>query len=407
MATQSLRAGRTDEAFNMIQEAAKKHPEWPPARLILARLHFALGQGPLGRRALEQSAVDAPDNPDIVLTFANLNINEGRLHDAQLNCEKALAIAQASPADSDRARNIRREAYAGLATVAENRQQWETAKARLLDWIKESPESGPAHQRLGRALFQLGQKDEALEALKKGAGLDASLDPPAITMAVLSSQSGDLEGATSWFNRAVKDQPNSARPRLAYARWLIDQGKLEEAVPLVDEGARLDPASKDTTRLRAILAWQRRDFTTAEKLLDPLHIEVPTDLGVSNLLALTLMEQEDSAKRARGLALAEVNARQNPQNGEILGSLCRAYYRSGRLEDAERTLNAAIGATGGQVNGDTAFFAARILADRGRVEEARNLLRSIANLPGAFAYRREAQELFQKLAGASGAAKKK
>jgi hypothetical protein len=53
----------------------------------------------------------------------------------------------------------------------------------------------------------------------------------------------------------------------------------------------------------------------------------------------------------------------------------------------------------GQIAADAAFFGARMMADRGRVEDARNLLRQIVSLQGLFAYRREALDLLQKLEG--------
>ncbi len=47
----SIRAGKIDEAYAMIQEEAAKHPEWAPPRLILARLLFGTDHAALGRRA--------------------------------------------------------------------------------------------------------------------------------------------------------------------------------------------------------------------------------------------------------------------------------------------------------------------------------------------------------------------
>ena len=40
VAAAKAREGKIDEAFGIIKEKAAKHPEWPPARLILARLLF-------------------------------------------------------------------------------------------------------------------------------------------------------------------------------------------------------------------------------------------------------------------------------------------------------------------------------------------------------------------------------
>jgi predicted Zn-dependent protease len=397
-ASRALGAGKVEEALAAIRQGAAKHPEWPPARLILARLHFSLNQPGPGRQALEAAAVEEPDHPDVILTFASTAVNEGRLHDGELNCEKALAIADKMPADSEKARNTRRDAYAGLATVAENRRQWEVARQRIHDWLQQDDKSVAAHQRMGRALFHLGRKEEAVKELTRARELDPNSDPPAVSMAQLAAQAGDQAGAGEWLGRAVREEPKSVKVQIARARWLIDSDRLDEARSAIDQAKTLDPTTKDVDRLRGLIAWNRRDFAEAESIFSALHKELPADLGVTNLLALSLTEQDDSAKRAQALQLAEANVRQS-QTSETLGTLARAQYRAGKLEDAERTLTALSTTGNGQVAADTVFFGARILADRSRVDEAKNLLRSIVSLPGVFAYRREAQELLRKLDG--------
>ncbi|MFO0957798.1 MAG: tetratricopeptide repeat protein [Isosphaeraceae bacterium] len=401
-AAKALREGRPDEALALINEGARRHPEWPPSRLILARIYFAIGQNAPGRQALEASIVEEPDNPDIILTFASVNLNEGRLHDAQLNCEKALTLADRMPADSDKARNTRKEAYAGLAGVSENRGQWDQARGHLRSWLEIDPKSGAARQRLGRALFQLGRKDEAFAEMTRGNKDDAKLDPAAVTMAILSAQSGDAKAAREWYDRAIKGEPDSLPARLSYSRWLVEQGEYRPALAQADEAARIDANSKEVAKLRGQITWRERDFPAAEAIFDKIHAETPTDIGASCLLALSLVEQEDSAKRARGLQLAEATV-QAAQTVETLSTLARAQYRAGKLDDCEQTLGRASGMGNGQISADTAFFAARLMADRGRVDQARSLLQSIIALPaGSFAYRNEAEELLKKLDAGEG-----
>lgn len=396
-AAKAVREGRSDEALNRIREAARDHPEWPPARLVLARIQFAVGQDAQGRRSLEATIVEEPDNPDVVLTFASVNLNEGRLHDAQLNCEKALTLADQLPADSDRAKNTRKEAYAGLAGVAENRGQWDQARGHLRSWIEIDPKSGPARQRLGRALFQLGRKDEAFAELTRGHKEDPKLDPAGVTMAVLSAQAGDARAAADWHGRAIQAEPDSLAARLSYARWLIDQGQYPQADAQAAEAVRIDPESREAVKLQGQVAWRKRDFPAAEAIFEKVHQGSPGDVGAACLLALCLVEQGDSARKARGLQLAEATAQAAP-TVETLATLARAQYQAGKLDDCEQTLNRVSAAGNGQIAADTAFFAARLIADRGRVDQAREILQSVLALPaGSFAYRPEAEALLKKL----------
>lgn len=396
-AAKALREGRADEALRLIREGARNHADWPPPRLILARMYFAIGQNVPGRQALEATVVEEPDNPDVILTFASVNLNEGRLHDTQLNCEKALTLADQLPADSTKARNIRKEAYAGLAGVDENRGQWDQARGHLRAWLEIDPKSGAARQRLGRALFHLGRKDEAFAEISRGRKDDPKLDPAALTMALLSAQAGDVRAAGDWYDRAIQAEPDTLVARVSYARWLIEQGEYDRAGTQAGEAARIDPASRETPRLRGQIAWRKRDFPAAEAIFEKLHQDSPNDVGVACLLALSLAEQESSAKRAHGLELAETNAR-TTTTAETLSTLARAQYRSGKLDDCEKTLTQASAAGQGQISADTAYFAARLMADRGRVDQARGILKSIVALPaGSYVYRQEAEELFKKL----------
>ena len=77
-----------------------------------------------------------------------------------------------------------------------------------------------------------------------------------------------------------------------------------------------------------------------------------------------LIEQEDAAKRSRGLQLADVNALQFPRSAEVAATLGWALYRAGRLDQAEQKLRAAV--TGGRTTADIAYFLASVLADKGQ-----------------------------------------
>jgi hypothetical protein len=112
-ATQSIREGRIDEGVILIREAAAKHPEWPPSKLILARIHFTANQAPQGRRALEQAAVEAPDDPRVYITFSALALSDGRLSDGRLSAR--LVQGQDLLQDGLAAGVDRRDVVAGLA----------------------------------------------------------------------------------------------------------------------------------------------------------------------------------------------------------------------------------------------------------------------------------------------------
>ena len=156
----------------------------------------------------------------------------------------------------------------------------------------------------------------------------------------------------------LKTEPANARVRIAHAGWLLDQGRAALARPEAEEAVKLDPKSPDARRLKGFIAWHLRDLDGAEAVFEPLHRDMPGDGGSANLLALTLVEQDDPVKRARGLQLAEANARQNPRGNDVLATLGWAHYRSGHLDQAEQVLRAV--AQGGRTTQEVAYYLARL-----------------------------------------------
>src|SRR5438477_12469236 len=71
-AGEALVKGKADEAYKLLQEAAKKNPTLPPPRLMLARLYLNPENSEQaqrqGRALLELAAAETPDHPVVYLT---------------------------------------------------------------------------------------------------------------------------------------------------------------------------------------------------------------------------------------------------------------------------------------------------------------------------------------------------
>ncbi len=390
-----IRAGRNDDALLLLKEKAAKHPEWPPVQLILARLLFGVKQVVPARRALELAAVEAPQNPEVYLTFGSLALGDGRHSDAGLNFEHALTLVAAGKYDEEKARAYRREAFSGLSAVAESHEDWNLAEKRLKALLELEHRNGQARQRLGAVLYRLGNSDAAFAALTEAVKDSPALEPAALSMARLCTQKGDIKKAEEWFDYAQKVEPRSARVKMAHATWLFESGRAAAARPEIEEAVKLEPGSTEAQRLRALIIWHLRDLPTAQGILEPLHREAPADSAVANLLALTLVEQDDKAKKSRGLQLAEVNASQFPRSPEVAATLGWALYRAGRTDQADQKLRAAV--TGVRTTPDVAYYLARVIADKGQTDDARKLLESATKSTGAFAHREDATALLKSL----------
>lgn len=394
-AMEKVRAGKLDEALELIKTRALKHPEWPPARLMLARLLFASEQQQMARRVLEQAAADSPDHPEVFLTMGSVALADSRLSDAQLNFIKARSLVVGGRFTDEIAGKYQRESHEGLAAVAEGREDWKTAQAELLASLELDPKNGPARQRLARALFRMDKSDEAFAALEQAVKDAPQLEPAGVSMALLWSQKGNLKKAGEWFEYAVKAEPKNPRPLLAHSAWLIDQGRSKEAVALIEAALALEPKSREAKQLKGFVDWHARDLAGVEKSLEPVYRDEPANLAVANLLALALIDQDDPVKRARGLKIAETAARQNPRSSEALATVGWGCYRVGQLDQAEKILRASV--TNSRATPDIAYYLARVMADKALDQDATKLLESALKLPGAFAHRDDAAALLKSL----------
>lgn len=389
-ARQCFRQRQYDQALQLLRQAALKHPDLPPVRLMLARLFLADNQAAAGRMALEQAAVEQPGYPGIYTTFGSLALGEGRLTDAALHFEKALALARTGRWTAGQRAYFLIQAHAGLAAVAEGRKDWPAARDMLTAWLELEPKNGAARDRLGRALFELEQPAAAAEQLEQAARDDPSLSPAGVTLAWLHTHKGNWERAAQWLETALRKAPNDPRVHLAKAQWLLQQDRAEEARDSVETVARLDPSARDVPWLRGLIARHLKDHAQAERWFQALHEQAPADFRASNQLAQVLIDQPDPGKRQRALQLAEMNARAYPQSSEVLATLGWVYYRLDRLGLAEQALQAAV--AGGTASAETAYFLAHVLTAKGQSDRARELLQAAVAAPGHFLFRKDAQE---------------
>lgn len=389
----AFRQGKAAEAFKLLQEAVKKQPKLPPARLMLARLYFMAGQAAQGHATLEQAAAESFTHPEIYLANANQALAEGRITDTILNCQAAITLSADDRWDAEQKAAFRREARAGLAAAFEARKDWETARVQLLALLEIEPKSGPARQRLARALLMLGRDTEAFNELQQAGKNDAKLDPAEVTMGRLWEMKGDAKRAEEWFEKSVQKYPKDARAHRAFGGWLLDRGRLDAAKLHIDAATQLEPRSRETLGLKGLLARYTRDYESAARIFEQLARDEPGNFFAGNHLALAYAELPD--KRQRAVQLAEVNARQYPRLSDALATLGWAYFKAGRLDDADKALSAS--ASGGQISSDTAYYLAHVLNDKGKPADAKEILQKALSTDAPFVNRAQARELMKQL----------
>lgn len=395
-----LRAGKHDEALSLLESATRADPTLPPAKLMLARLLIASGEERKARSALEEAVVEAPNHPGPRALLGDLALSDGRIADAELAFEKTRVLAEALKPDDPILRDSLASASAGLAGVAERRGQWAKALTILESWAERDPNDSKPPLRIGRVLFHLGRIEDARAQLERATTLDATLDPPGITLGILHSESGHFDLALRELKRAVEAAPKDPRPRLGLARWLLDRERASEARDAARYAAELEPSSSRAKLLIGIASLQMGEFEDAESNLETAYRAAPSNAEVVDKLVLVLAARSDTAKKARAIELAEANLRRTGGDARSLATLGRVLAMSGRSEAALKALRAA--SPGDRATPEIALGLALALEAEGRRDEAERLLRSALSAPvGQFPSRLEAKQALDRIVSAA------
>jgi len=384
-------AGKPDDALRQLQEAVKANPKLAPARVQIAALFYQAKQFQPARQNLETALAEDPRHPEALLMNASFALPEGRLTDVIFSCQTAIALAAEPRWDPDQRRRFVREGRIGLAAAFEGRRDFASARDQYAALLTDDPKSGLARSRFAVTTFNLGKPEEAYAEFQTAQRDDPAMELPELQMAGLYAGRDDAAKAEEWLKKAVAAQGGVAKTHRTYAAWLTDNGKLDEAQLSLDAAAKIDPASKDTLSVRGMLLRNRKDYAAAVPIFEGLLKDSPGNAFAALNLALTLAESVDPVKLAKATELAENEVRKNQRNPESLAVLAWCYYKSGKLDEAEKLLNAV--AQAGPLNRDTGYYAARILADRQRYDEAYKVLKDVTTARGPHIYRAESAAL--------------
>lgn len=386
-----FKSGDVEGAMDFWKAAAAKNPDLPPAELMLAQMFAQIGDSKRMVAALQQAALEHPADPEAYVILGDLDLGDQRVVEAKLLYGEAARLLADFDKSAQRKKNIAMRIEGGLASIAEATGRLEEAQKHLEAVLAAAPENAAAMQRLGVILFNQDKTDEALKqfAAAQKAAPDQVITPEAV-LARLYHAKGDETAARKWMIDALKAAPKDARTRVVAAQWALETGQVNEALTQAEAALTLDAELPDAQLVRGQVAMFQKDYAAAEKYFKAALDLLPGNFAASNSLALALANQDDDEKQRRAVGYAEVNFRQFPRQPEAAATLGWAYYRAGRLKEAEQALMAAQQAG---MTPDAAYYLARLYADTNRQAEAKKLLESLLKLKQPFATRDAAREL--------------
>lgn len=389
-------------ARQFLERALENDPKLPPVDLLLAKMYIMSNQTAAGRAALERTVREAPGDPETYLILADQLYAQGRLIEAEALYDKAIGLIDGFDGNEKRKRNSLIRSRAGRAAVSAIRQDWPAAEEDLRVWVSQDPETANAHHRLGRALFLSGQTKTGLEELVKAYELDDSLPNPYVTAALLFAQMGEPDKAKKTFETAVDQNQDDARTLVSYAQWLIQSQNIDEAEKVLKKAQSLSPESLEILTLSGVATKMAGKRQPAEESFKAALAQSPSSRSVLNQLALLLAEQapSDENKGRRALEFAQMNARLYPDNSESNITLAYVLYLMRKTQSDTQQANQALqkGLRLGNLNADSRFLVAQLLANQNRNTDAKRLLQeALDSKSGIFVHRKEAQKLYDSL----------
>lgn len=325
-----LEKGRVDDAERVIRQHASENPLDDPARLgltgfLLAQRNTDVAMADL-EAAIAERATAKGDTHTLRLALAQLKLAVGQGPDA-------LALVQAVVADTDDApkRNQARIQLARMLVAQKDEAQAEIVIDTVL-----SEDARNVDALSVRASLRLlkGATAEAIEDLL--AALNEAPDNGALhgLLAEAYEREGSLVLAEEQYSKALDLNQYAAQTGLPVARFLMRNGKTEQALRTLELVRRRAPQDREVLDLLAQLKVATQDWVGAQQIADTLRRlgSGPEDATADRISAAALMglNRPDDSVTLLQTAIAQGGNRQ-----DVLPDLITAYVQSGR-EDAAR-----------------------------------------------------------------------
>jgi tetratricopeptide (TPR) repeat protein len=382
-----LRAGRTAEAVAAIRRAVSIEPENARYIQLLGEALEASGAADQGViEELRRIVAQQPQNAAAVQMLARAQARAGRVEDAAATLRAGLAAARTGDERSRLTLQVQ------LAETFADASRYDDAVAVYEGLLKErnisdAPLASEREKPFAVAVLssiihlrkQAGQTDEALATIERMRGLLGSGDPTAdLQKGELLRSLGRRDEALAAVREARRRFPEDVsllrleaqtlaelgrgdealgllRPRLKgdatdYEEYLfmssllISAGRGAEAVEAARKALSLAPADapgQATNALIMLSSAQERtgDLKGAEATLRQVLSKDPNNATALNNLGYFLADHDERLEEALGMIQRAVRA--EPTNPSYLDSYGWAYYKLGKLQEAERYLSDA------------------------------------------------------------------
>jgi tetratricopeptide (TPR) repeat protein len=390
-----------------VNQMLTAHPA-DPAVLKLGAAYF-FSQRDFGQASkLLQSADRARPDPAVKLALARVDLAQGKVKQAQVVLDQAVALQPAQPALVE---------SAGLLLLAAN--QYDAALARLVQATKLAPDNALYCLNTARAQVALSQSEAARESLQRASQLRPGWLPPVGMLTIMDVAAGKGQAALQRVNALLASEPHDAGALALKGLVESSLGDTNAAFDAYTQAQQQRPTALVAVRLYQLGLASHR--THPEKPLQQWLTRQPNDWQVHEVLGEYYLTVPSLRPAAREF---EAALRASPQNLTALNNLAwtygklgdpraeslaeRAYQLGPQSPDVNDTLgwvlvrkrkwDRALTVLGQAVklqpaNPEFEYHYAYALFNAGKRDEARQILTRLLATPQPFDSRADAQRL--------------
>jgi tetratricopeptide (TPR) repeat protein len=317
--------GHTLEYSN---EVLQLDPRNLPARLLRSSALAAVGNFTQARKDLADTTKLFPSSREAQIQIALLDLTERRYADAETAFRKlyqeapedlrslmGLAETYARQAQYQKAIQVlsteaarqpgRPEIQLALGNLAFRSKQYDLAIEHYQALVKANPEAGEVYYRLGEAYRVKGDFKEAVKAFRTAKDLRPNDAAPALQLALLLHNAGQIEQARPIYEQILKIQPDNpvALNNLAYL--MAEDGQdLDEALKLAQRAKQRLPDNLDVSDTLGWIYIKKNLADNAVDLYQDLVAKSPDRSTYRYHLAIALYQRGDRVRARRELQIA-------------------------------------------------------------------------------------------------------
>ena len=210
--------------------------------------------------------------------------------------------------------------------------------------IRRDPTFAPAYLGLAQAHSELGtvfigtppeaERVKVVDAARKALELDPQLAEAHVLLANVLKEQWQWTEAEAEYRRALELNSNNPVAHDGLARWLLCQGRTDEALAWVRRGREIDPIAVSGTEIGWILFLSRRYDEAVHELHSVLAVR-PDDATALWFLGFALTADNQSKE---AIPVLERAFSVSDRSSAVIGVLIRAYAHAGRRADGLRLL---------------------------------------------------------------------